>query len=421
MNRLSMWVGVVLVALVAAGARGQSQLQKGDYVAVVGDSITEQKMYSVFIEDYLVMCQPAPQLRQTQFGWSGETSWGFERRMTNDMLRFKPLVATTCFGMNDGGYGPMTEEKANRYRQAQSSIVRRMKQAGVRFIVVGSPGCVDVKTFRGGNREQSDVYNKTLASLRDIAREVAQSEGTAFADVYDPMYDVMTRAEAKYGNGYHVAGGDGVHPDANGHLVMAYAFLKGLGCRGEIGTITVNVADNKADATDGHKVLSVNNGSVEIESSRYPFCFYGDDPAKTSSTRGVLEFLPFNQDLNRFMLVVHGAGSPKVKVTWGDAAREFDAAQLEQGVNLAAEFLDTPFASAFRDVEQQIRHKQDVETPLVKEAINQIPRVEHLAPAAKEPLEQAAARGIESDKDLSEAITVSVLPVKHTIKLEPVR
>lgn len=421
MNRLSNGLCIVLLALLVHSAFGQLKLEKEDYVAVIGDSITEQKLYSVFIEDYLVMCQPAPHLRQTQFGWSGETSWGFERRMDNDAIRFKPLVATTCFGMNDGGYGPMTDEKANRYREAQSSIVRRMKQAGVRFIVVGSPGCVDVKTFHGGNREQAEMYNKTLASLRDIAREVAQSEGTAFADVYDPMYDVMTKAEAKHGDHYHVAGGDGVHPDANGHLVMAYAFLKGLGCTGDIGTITVNLSDNKAEATEGHKVLSMSDGAVEIESSRYPFCFYGDDPSKTNSTRGVLEFLPFNQDLNRFMLVVHGAGGSKVKVTWGNATREFDAGELEKGINLAAEFLDNPFASAFKEVEQQVRHKQDLETPMVKETINQIPRVEHSVPEARDPLEQAADRAIESDKDLAEAITVSVRPVKHTIKVEPVK
>ena len=43
------------------------------------------------------------------------------------------------------------------------------------------------------------MYNKTLAELRDIARELAQDEGVAFADVFDPMMDAMTKAKAKYG------------------------------------------------------------------------------------------------------------------------------------------------------------------------------------------------------------------------------
>ena len=52
------------------------------------------------------------------------------------------------------------------------------------------------------------------------------------------MEDVMTKAKAKYGKQYALAGeADGVHPDENGHLVMAYAFLKALGCDGDIGTI----------------------------------------------------------------------------------------------------------------------------------------------------------------------------------------
>ena len=407
------WLSAVLLT----SALARAELQKGDYVAVVGDSITEQKKYSAFIEEYLVMCQPAEDLRQTQFGWSGETSWGFESRMKNDMLRFKPTVATTCFGMNDGGYSPMNDDKARRYRDAQTRIVRQMKEAGVRFIVVGSPGCVDVATFRGRNRAQADMYNKTLGSLRDIAREVAQSEGVAFADVFDPMFEVMTKAEAKYGPEYHVAGGDGVHPDNNGHLVMAYAFLKGLGCNGDLGTITLNLADNKAEATGGHKVLSTSAGSVEIESTRYPFCFPSDDPKKTDSARGVLEFFPFNQDLNRLTLVVSGLHSGKAKVTWGTTGKTFDAAELAKGINLAAEFPDNPFAEPFRKVAQQVQRKQEYETPLVKGVINEIP---HVAPEAQGELNDAAKKAISADKDLSEALALSVQPVKHTIRVEPI-
>ena len=418
MYRVAVSLSLCVSLVAAAAPAAAEELQKGDHVAVIGDSITEQRRYSVFIEDYLVMCQPAAELRQTQFGWSGETSWGFEARMKNDMLRFKPVVATTCFGMNDGGYSPMNDQKASRYREAQTKIVEQMKAAGVRFIVVGSPGCVDQQTFRNRNREQAAIYNKTLAALRDIAREVAEKEGAAFADVFDPMHEVMEKGEAKYGERYHVAGPDGVHPDNNGHLVMAYAFLKALGCKGDIGTITVDLTGQKAEATDGHKVLSFDNGAVEIESTRYPFCFYGGDLGRTDSTQGVLEFLPFNQDLNRLMLVVQGVPAGKVKVTWGKASKEFDASDLQKGINLAAEFLDNPFSGPFRRLEGEIQRKQELETPLVKQTTNEIPRVAEWAPGARNALEEAAAAGIKYDEELSRAVTLSVVPVKHTIKIE---
>jgi hypothetical protein len=113
----------------------------------------------------------------------------------------------------------------------------------------------------------------------------------------------MTQAKAKYGKQYHVGGSDGIHPAANGQLVMAYAFLKALGCSGDIGTITLDLAAKSAQATAGYKILSVTDGAIEVESSRYPFCFFGD-PARPESTRGIIEFIPFNEELNRYRLVV---------------------------------------------------------------------------------------------------------------------
>ena len=118
---LDCWIRCDLVGHLPRAA--DSGLQTGDFVAVVGDSITEQKQYSVFIEDYLLMCQPARDLRIAQFGWGGETAPGFAGRMDNDLLPFKPTAATTCFGMNDGGYSPMTPDKAQHYRDAQREIV----------------------------------------------------------------------------------------------------------------------------------------------------------------------------------------------------------------------------------------------------------------------------------------------------------
>ncbi len=410
------FLAVVLIFGVApTAAFAESLLQNGDYVGVIGDSITEQKLYSVFIEDYLLMCQPAADLRQTQFGWSGETSWGFAARMDNDALRFHPTVITTCFGMNDGGYSPMTPDKAQRYRDNQRQIVEKAKHAKVRAIVVGSPGCVDADKF---HRKPADaeMYNKTLAAERDIAREIAQSEGVAFADVFDPMVEVMTKAKAKFGQSYHLAGGDGVHPDRNGHLVMAYAFLKALGCSGDIGRITVDLKANKAEATEGHKVVACRDGVVELESTRYPFCFYGD-PSKTSATSGVIEFFPFNQDLNRLTLVVKEPAG-RYKVTWGKTSKEFSAEQLSAGVNLAAEFLENPFSEPFQQVENVIRNQQNFETPLVKNLLTRLPEYKHLLPEATENIELVATAGLRRDKELISQSSAAVKPVSHKIQIE---
>src|SRR6266436_5121940 len=58
-------------------------LKKGDRLAICGDSITEQKMYSRIMETYLTVAQPDLAISVRQFGWSGETASGFLARMTN--------------------------------------------------------------------------------------------------------------------------------------------------------------------------------------------------------------------------------------------------------------------------------------------------------------------------------------------------
>src|SRR6266542_708103 len=93
-----------------------------------------------------------------------------------------------------------------------------------------------------------------------------------------------------------LGGTDGVHPGPNGHLLMAYAFLKAMGVDGQIGSITVDLR-GKAASSEGHKIVGEETGKVEIESSRYPFCFSGDEKSP-KGTRSILPYVPFNADLN---------------------------------------------------------------------------------------------------------------------------
>jgi hypothetical protein len=233
------------------------------------------------------------------------------------------------------------------------------------------------------------------------------------------MLDVMAKAKAKYGEDYPVGGRDGVHPVANGQLVMAYAFLKALGVDGNIGTITVDLAANKAESTDGHKVLSASAGAIEVESSCYPFCFYGD-PKDENATTSVIDFLPFNQELNRYVLVVKNPGAEKLKVTWGATTKEYDAAALAKGVNLAADFLNNPFSEPFKKVEEAVRAQQNFETPLIKELLHRWPEFAKLLPDQKAAFDQIAQAAIDKSKALNDAAAAAVVPVKHTIKIEQV-
>src|SRR5208283_2300909 len=78
-----------LLLLQAPQPKGQV-LHTGDRLAICGDSITEQRMYSRIMETYLTVALPELKVSTRQYGWSGEQASGFLHRMTNDVLRFGP-------------------------------------------------------------------------------------------------------------------------------------------------------------------------------------------------------------------------------------------------------------------------------------------------------------------------------------------
>lgn len=419
-------IGLAAATAIAVGAAqsfAADILKSDDLVAVCGDSITEQKDYSVDIEAYLLMCRAAGSVRTAQFGWSGDdVVWIFNRGSEKDIVSVHPTVVTTCYGMNDGGYGPINDQVLNRYRDGMKRLIATFKENGVRTVVVGSPGVVDSFSYRRGTNE-AEVYNKTLAVLRDVDRDLAKENGFPFANVHDVMMDVMVKAKAKYGPEYTVAGGDGVHPASNGQLVMAYAFLKAMGCDGEIGTISVDLASGKATATDGHKVISSANGSVSLESSRYPFCFWGK-PSDPNATSGIIEFFPFNEDLNRLKLIVTNAPAGQVKVTWGDASKVYTAEELAKGVNLAADFLENPFSAQFGKIRQAIGRKQAYETMVYKTYMANTKMVKDAMKDANlqgDAYDEVKTALVKRDGKLAAELAAQVTPVAHTIQIEAVR
>jgi hypothetical protein len=155
------------------------------------------------------------------------------------------------------------------------------------------------------------------------------------------------------------------------------------------------------------------------ESAKYPFCFYGD-PAQPGATRGAIEFIPFNDELNRFQLVVRGLGAEKAKVTWGNATKEFSADQLAKGINLAAEFLDNPFSEPFRKVEERISGQQAMEVRLVRTLVHNLPDYQRLFPEERESLDHIANGLVGQDRAAQTASAAAVVPVKHTMKITPV-
>jgi lysophospholipase L1-like esterase len=397
------------VAPVKAPVATGLYLKTGDRLAICGDSITAQKIYSKFIETYLTVCVPELKITVRQFGRNGETTTGFLKNMTNDCLRFKPTIATTCYGMNDYGYNPYSDSRGKSYRDNYTAVAKVFKGIGAR-VVLGSPGCVGkVASWVKSATGTLDEHNQSLCKFRNIAIEIAKQEEIRFADVFWPMFTAGFTAKQKYSPEYEIAGKDGVHPGWAGHLVMAYSFLKAMGLDGEIGTFTVDLKAGQAAATAGHRMDDFKNGVITVTSSRYPFCASGD-PKQDNSIRSGMMLVPFNQDLNRLLLVVTNGVAAKYKVTWGTESRSYSASELAAGVNLAADFAVNPFSKAFAKVDAAVLLNQEYKTKQVQAILR--------GAEGKADMEAAVKRTEAERAPLAAAIANAFVPVTHTIRIE---
>src|SRR5712691_11492956 len=109
-----------LFITVAAFAQAQSgfYLRSGDRVVFYGDSITDQRLYTAFVESYVLTRFPRLNVSFVHSGWGGDRVTGggggkIDERLRRDVIAYKPTVVTIMLGMNDGGYKAFDSESFN--------------------------------------------------------------------------------------------------------------------------------------------------------------------------------------------------------------------------------------------------------------------------------------------------------------------
>ena len=347
-----------------------------------GDSITEETFYPRYVEMYLLACAGRQDIRVFTTGHSGEALDALVSRQI-DLKAFNPTLVTFNYGMNDTQYSPYTSAKGTSFDQTMQAGLAALSANNVTQRVVAGPPPVD-NTFDENNQAgfwqgtntggltAAQGQNVNLSNFSSFGHTEAVNSNSADADIYDRMMDTYVAAEQVLGTNYAFSV-DGVHPAANGHLMITYEILKALTCSGNIASINVNMgANGAATASSGQTIVSYSNGAVVLDSAQYPFC-YNYDPTQYQGASGlasILPYLPFSQDLNRFVLTVTNLGASSANVSWGSQTMTFTSAQLAAGVNLAAQFTQTPFDATFAEVEAEILSKQEFEDFEIKGTSN---------------------------------------------------
>ena len=139
--------------------------------------------------------------------------------------------------------------------------------------------------------------------------------------------------------------GDRIHPDNDGHMVMAYLYLKAQGMAGKkVADVRIDAARRRVLTAENCRVDNLHGNSREVsfdylaEALPYPLDTVAHGWEARRSQAEAVRLVPFIEEMNREMLAVEGLpkGDYALYID-GQRIGSWSAAALAEGINLAVE------------------------------------------------------------------------------------
>lgn len=354
MNRLR--VSIVALALAAVSLTATAAdffFKNGDKVVMIGDSITEQYLYSSYVEAWTLTRFPAWDIQFINVGIGGDRSTGGNARFKRDVVSHAPTAITVDFGMNDGGYTAFNEPGFKVYMGGLQGMADQAKAANIRVA-----WCTPSPFEKPDAGPAIQGYNETLEKYSEGVRQIAATNGNAlFIDQFHPFVAVQDRARAVDPKN-RIGGGDAIHPGPPGQALMAWSILKGMGFPPVVASAEIDVASTAVVKSvnctiDGLAADAAGKVSFNQKDDALPF-FPKDNalPFFPMYAESILTWAPILDELNDYRLKVTGlkAGQYEIRLG-GKKVAEYSDAVLKDGVNLAAAVLaEGPIADQVRAV-----------------------------------------------------------------------
>lgn len=346
------WCVVVMAVCGAVPASAADFFFKdGDVVVMIGDSITEQHLYSNYVEMWTVTRFPNWKLTFRNVGIGGDRSPGGNSRFARDVLLHKPTAMTVDFGMNDGGYGGFSDNVFKPYMDGLQGMADKAKAAKIR-VAWATPQPLD--TAEQGPTALT-AYNQTLEKFSDGVKVIAEKNGGLFVDQFHPYLAALDGARGKGPKYDRITGGDAVHPGPPGQALMAASILKGLSFPSLVSSAEIDAAGGKVVTAKNCTVENVAKKEGGLSFSRLD----GALPFFPMDALSILPHAPILEELNDYRLKVTGLAVGKYEVrVGGKKIAELTAEQLAAGANLAAGALtDGPIADQAKAVKAAVEAK----------------------------------------------------------------
>jgi lysophospholipase L1-like esterase len=402
-----------LLLLIAAShwASGQQMaLRDGDRVAFYGDSITAQRFYTRFVEDFVLTRYPKLHIAFWNAGVPGDTVNGgytgdSTTRLKRDLFPHQPTVVTVMLGMNDGFYMPFDQKYLDIYESGYRKLLAAIQTnlPGVRITLL-SPTPYDELT----HGTEFAHYNEVISRHAAFVKELAASSHFGFSDFYLAVMNLTKMGMEKDPSLAALLIPDRIHPAEASQWVMAAALARDWGMSPVVSSVHLDALQSAPVATENTQISGMTARDGKLQWTELD----GSLPLPLDLENQLVQFVVSGSDvaaMDRQMLFVDHL--PKARYTLkidGRAVAAFDRGQLGAGVNLA--LYATPMQSQAKQVDglEQERTRLDEANFIL--AIEQ-PAIADAAAATKAIAEKDAALAEEQRK--------AAQPVMHTFELDP--
>jgi lysophospholipase L1-like esterase len=414
MLKLAVLLAGLSVSLLAQGFH----LKDGDTVVFYGDSITDQRRYTVATETFVLTRFPEMKVRFVHSGWGGDTVRGggggvIEDRLKRDVLAYKPTVMTIMLGMNDGRYRAFDPDIFRAYTDGYQKILDLLKPGApnLRLTLIQPSPYDDVTrapTFDPG-------YNQTLKQYAAFVRDLAGKNGHGTADLNTGVVEMLRRANGADPVNSKLIIPDRVHPGWSGHFIMAAELLKAWNAPKIVTSLELDLESRKIVNQQNTAVSGLRKDGATYSWTQKDAALPMPLPDKTAVTQLAVRSSNFYDALNVQWLKLTGLDSTKKWALRINSilAGEFSAQDLAAGLNLAK--LDTPMMQQAEQVHaltvkrtdiHQMRWRQ-LQLPFEKDGY---PRLNSILAQLDALDEEIAARQRANAKPASYFYEVTPLP-----------
>lgn len=370
----------IYIAAISTGLIGSLNAQQqdfglhnGDHVVFYGDSITDQRNYTMQIELFVLTRYPKMHIQFTNSGWGGDRVSGggggdINLRLQRDVTAYKPTVVTIMLGMNDGGYKAATEASDKTffdgYRHIRDVLKRDDPQARITAIEPSPYDDVtrpsDFPVLGGAPYNQSMIgYGKWISTF-------AKENNWTVADANTDFVHMLKRASQTDPALAKEILPDHIHPSFGGSLMIAEAVLKSWNARPVVASVAINASGSRpklSHVEDASITELANNGGIQWtetdDALPLPLVQWKDMWGAGPTVGLVIGSSDLVTALNQEPLLVTGLkdGVYSLRID-GQSVGTFTNDQLGKGINLA--LLKTPMTEQAMSIYQLVTQHGDL-------------------------------------------------------------